>query len=199
MFSHQFGECLAQGSYDLTTLDERIIENRIPKEVIEGVIQDFHKTDHWIPAFPLDGRSSYGTFIVSILAIWLIVMMLLGATHKVLTASGALVCGGALLLAYVCSWGISYWVNSPISDTYLTEREREFNKIVDEFNKKNDAKDYKLEVGRYGAYVILRFNTPIKALGNFLMHSKRLQERDKEREKLKDQKTNTLQKEEDLL
>lgn len=100
-----------------------------------------------------------------------------------LSASSALVSAAALLFAYVASWGATHWVNNPISDTYLHEREREFNRIVDAWNAKHHDKDYKIEVGRYGAYLCLRFQTPIKKLGAFLMHYKRLHEREKENPK----------------
>lgn len=147
---------------------------------MEQVIYELYKNSYWIPAFPLDGRNSYGTTIVAILTVWLLVFFLLGATHRVISASAALVGGGALLLAYVASWGVTLWVNAPISDSYLHEREREFNTIVDAWNAKYHDKDFKLEVGRYGAFLCLRFQTPIKKLGAFLMHYKRIQEREKE-------------------
>lgn len=180
MFDHKYGEPLGHGAYDLTKLDESLLENRIAKGAVEEVVYELYKNSHWIPAFPLDGRSSYGTIIVSILAIWLLVFMVLGATHRVIDSNGALITLGCLLLAYVVSWGLTHWVNSPISDSYLHEREREFNRVIDAWNSKHHDKDYKIEVGRYGAFLCLRFQTPIKKLGAFLMHYKRQQEREKE-------------------
>lgn len=182
---HHFGEGLGHGAYDLTKVDPRILESRIKREDLEEVIQQLYKNSYWIPAFPLDGRSSYGATILALLGVWLLVFVILGATHKVLSASGALVICGTLLFAYVATWGAAYWVNNPIGDTYLTEREREFNTIIDEWNKKNADKEYKLETGRYGAYLCLRFQTPVKKLGAFLMHFKRQHDREKEKDKPK--------------
>lgn len=183
MFDHRHGDGLGHGAYDLTKLDESLIEKRIEKAEVEAVIQDLYKSEYWIPAFPLDGRNSYGATIIAILAVWLLVFVLLGATHRVLTASSALVAGGALLLAYLASWAAQYWTNGPISDSYLHEREKAFNQVVDAWNKAKKNHDCSLEVGRYGAYICLRFQAPVKKLGAFLMHIKRQHDREKEKPK----------------
>ena len=77
-------------------------------------------------------------------------------------------------------------VNVPLSDNYLNERERNFNKVIDEFNERNAEKGLRIEAGRYGAYIALKFQTPIKKLGVFLMHTKKQQEKEKPRLTQKD-------------
>lgn len=185
VFDHRHGEGLAHGAYDITKLDERILEGRITRDEVEALIKELYDCTHWIPAFPLDGRNSYGFMITAILAVWLLVFVILGFTHKVIGASGFLVICGSLLFAYVASWAAAYWVNNPIGDEYLTEREREFNRIVDLWNTKHQARDFKIEVGRYGAYLSLRFQSPVKKLGAFLMHFKRQHDKEKEQKKTK--------------
>ena len=156
---------------------------------MEEVIHQLAKSDHWIPAFPLDGRNSYGTFILSILGVWLFVFIILGATHRVMSASSFMVLLGVLILAYVSTWALSHWVNNPMGDGYLTDREKAFSAIIDAWNAKKTDKDLKMEVGRYGAYLTLRFITPVKKLGAFIMHFKRLSDKEKAQDKAKRKNT----------
>lgn len=171
---------LGHGAYDLTVLDEKLFGKQVSSEEIEKVIFELNKSEYWIPAFPNDGRASNGCLIMGVLLFWVSVFLILGGIHQVMGTSSILVTACVLLLAYIAAKGAYYWAQNPIGDEYLMKREKAFIDIAERFNSENAAKSFKIEVGQYGAYIALRFSTPVKQLGSMLMNYQRTYKHQKE-------------------
>lgn len=181
------GSCLGHGGYDLSMLDDKVLEGQVTREEIEKVVYEMQKSEFWIPAFPNDGKAASGWIIVMVLGLWVSVFLLLGGIHQVLGLSAFLVTAGALLLAYVISVGAYYWAHNDIGDQYLTKREKSLIDVAEKFNAENSSRGFKIEIGRYGAYIALRFGTPIKQLGAMLMQYQRIYKKSKEADNIKKQ------------
>lgn len=171
---------LGHGAYDLTVLDEKVFDKQVSSEEIEKVIYELNKSEYWIPAFPNDGRASNGCLIIGVLLFWVAVFLILGGIHQVTSISSNVVTVCVLLLAYIAAKGAYYWAHNPIGDEYLMKREKAFIDIAERFNSENAEKSFKIEVGRYGAYIALRFSAPVKKLGAMLMHYQRTYKHQKE-------------------
>lgn len=168
------------------------MDGKVTREEIEKLIYELNKSEYWIPAFPNDGRTSHSWIIVTVLCIWLFLFLFLGGTHQVTGLAAFLVTAGALLLAYLLAVGAYYWAHNPISDIYLNKRERAFIDVVEKFNTANSDRDFKVEVGRYGAYIALRFNAPIKQLGAMLMNYHRVYKQQQSKAEAKKQEDNDI-------
>lgn len=173
---------LAHGAYDLSALDERILDGRIQRKEIEKVVYEMQKSEYWIPCFTSDGRAGHGYVIAVVMALWIVSMLALGGFHNVIGLTCLLVSSAFTLLACFAAWGISVWVSEPLRDTYLNQREKNFTNVVEQFNNQKQGQGVKLEVGRYAAYLILRFSLPIRDLGVVMMHYARLRTQKKEEE-----------------
>lgn len=160
---------LGHGAYDLSMIAEKVLEGHVDIEDVEKLVYEMQKSEYWIPAFPNDGKMPSGLVILVILGLWLALFLVLGGIHLVIGLSSILLTAGALLLAYVWSWASYYWIHSAIGDEYLIKREKAFIGLAERYNSANLEKNFKVEVGRYGAYIALRFNAPIKKLGALLM------------------------------
>lgn len=185
IFYSMHGNPLGHGAYDMTVLDDKVLEGRVTRDEIEKVVYEMNKSAYWIPAFPNDGRAGHGMIIMLVLLIWVSVMSLLGATHKVIGLDAILYVAGALLLGYIIGIGGYYWANNSIGDTYLHQREKAFIDIAEAFNKDVKDKSCKIEIGRYGAYITLRFSSPIKQLGALLMEYQRVYKNQKQKDQEK--------------
>lgn len=176
---------LGHGAYDLSVLDEKLFDNKVKRENIETVIYEMQKSEYWIPAFPNDGRTSNGIFIVGVLLIWLAVFLILGLTHQVISLTSSLVTACVLVLAYVAAKGAYYWAHNPIGDEYLMKREKAFIDVAEKFNAEHPENEFKIEIGRYAAHIALRFSVPVKKLGSLLMQYQRVYKKKKDEEKAK--------------
>lgn len=166
-------------------LDEDVLEGKAFKDEVEKVIYEMQNTHYWIPAFPNDGRTSYGWVIVVALSLWLGVFLFLGGAHHVTGLSAIIYTAGACLLAYLIGFGAYYWAHNPIGDKYLIKREKTLIDVAEAFNIAKLDREFKLEVGRYGAYIALRFSTPIKQLGALLLQYHRVYKKHKENDNQK--------------
>ena len=151
--------------------------------VIEKFFYQLQKSEFWIPCFTSDGRENHGAIIAMILCVWLLAILLLGGFHRVIGVTDAIIAVSVTLLAYVMSIGISYWANDPLGVGYLKLRQNSFQEAARNFNSEHQGKGVQMEIGRYGAYIGLRFDSPIRDLGVMISQYKKLYNERKEKEK----------------
>lgn len=188
-------EPLGHGFYDLMNYNESLVENRVTTEELTVLFNDLSKSHYWIPKFPTEFRSHVGIVISIITIIWVSVFLFLGGTHYVIGVGGLLAAVAALVFALIAGRVMSTFIGSVLEASYLNNREKEFLNICDDWNEKMKEKGVRLDVGRYGAYIVLEFKKCLVGLGKYLMKAKKISETIKKRKA--DEQEKEMQKAED--
>lgn len=168
--------------------NEALVENRVTTEDLIVLFNDLSKSQYWIPKFPTEFRSHVGIVISCVIIIWASVFLFLGGTHYVLGIASFLAAIGALIIALIVGRVLASYIGSVLEVTYLNSREKAFLSVIDEWNEKMKDRGVRMDVGRYGSYMVLEFKKCLVGLGKFLMKAKLITEeirkkRDEEKEK----------------
>lgn len=168
--------------------NENLVENKVTIEDLNELFSQLSDTPYWIPKFPTEFRAHSGVIISWITAFYVAVMLFLGGTHQVLGVGAFLAAIGALILALIAGRVGAALLETKLEANYLSQREREFVTICEAWNVKMSSKGVKIEVGRYGSYLVLEFKKCLVGLGKFLMKAKKIKaniDKRKQEERLK--------------
>lgn len=165
------------------------MEKRVTEEDLKELFDELHKSEYWIPTFPVEYRNHPGMIISPFLFFWVLIMLIIGGLNKVVNFMTLLLALGSVITAFlIAKIGRGIMLDN-LEEKYLIKREKEFARICDEWAAKKKEKGVTIEVSRFAAYLVLEFKNVLPSLGKYLMRQKKAHMMEKER-KLQEQRDN---------
>lgn len=149
--------------------NETLVDNKVTITELNELFTSMYDSTHWIPTYPDEFREHWGTTISIAVFVFVALMLFIGGIQKVCTLTSLFFSVGTMIVVFILGKLIGGYIMSSKGQTYLIERERIFTQLCDDWNEKHKSTGVHAETGKYGAYIIIQFNTPLKTMGKFLM------------------------------